>query len=69
MKRHLLCATLLLATRAFAGEPVFDMHVHLRDYEASLLKYESEVRADGIELSSIGVMWFGGEHQAPDQRL
>ncbi|HEX6396272.1 MAG TPA: amidohydrolase family protein [Steroidobacteraceae bacterium] len=65
MKRTLLCATLLLATRAFAAEPVFDMHVHLRDYETSLLKYESEVRADGIELSAIGVMWFGGEHQAP----
>ena len=65
MKRALICATLLLATRAFAAEPVFDMHVHLRDYETSLLKYESEVRDSGIQLSSIGVMWFGGEHQAP----
>jgi predicted TIM-barrel fold metal-dependent hydrolase len=55
----------MLATRAFAGEPVFDTHVHLRDYETSLLKYESEVKNDGIELAGAGVMWFGGEHQAP----
>jgi len=40
------------------------VHVHLRDYETSLLKYESEARESGLQLSSIGVMWFGGEHQA-----
>lgn len=64
MKKALTCAALLLATSAFAAEPVFDMHVHLRDYETSLLKYESEVKESGLQLSSIGVMWFGGEHQA-----
>lgn len=64
MKKALTCAALLLATSTFAAEPVFDMHVHLRDYETSLLKYESEVKESGLQLSSIGVMWFGGEHQA-----
>ena len=65
MKRALTCAVLLLSTRTFAAEPVFDMHVHLRDYENSLLKYESEVKESGLQLSAVGVMWFGGEHQAP----
>jgi predicted TIM-barrel fold metal-dependent hydrolase len=69
MKKSLTCAALLLATRSFAAEPVFDMHVHLRDYETSLLKYESEVKESGLQLSSIGVMWFGGEHQAPAGNL
>lgn len=64
MKNSLICAVLLFATRAFAAEPVFDMHVHLRDYENSLLKYESEVKDSGLQLSSIGVMWFGGPNQA-----
>jgi predicted TIM-barrel fold metal-dependent hydrolase len=65
MKRALICAGLLLATRTFAAEAVFDTHVHLRNYEASLLEYESEARAAGIPIASLGVMWFGGEYQAP----
>lgn len=63
MKILPICAV-LFAARAFAAEPVFDMHVHLRDYESSLLKYEAEVKDAGIPLAAIGVMWFGGEHQA-----
>ena len=59
-----ICVGAFLSTLACAGEPVFDMHVHLRDYETSLLKYEAEVRNAGIELAGIGVMWFGGPHQA-----
>lgn len=59
-----ICAALLWVTAAFPADPVFDVHVHLRDYETSLRKYESEAREAGIQLSSIGVMWFGGEHQA-----
>jgi predicted TIM-barrel fold metal-dependent hydrolase len=65
MKQVMIFAVLLLSTRALAADPVFDVHVHLRDYETSLKKYESEARDAGIDLSSIGVMWFGGEHQAP----
>jgi uncharacterized protein len=64
MKKSLVCIALLLATRAFAAEPVFDMHVHLRDYETSLLEYEAGVKKSGIQLSAIGVMWFGGPNQA-----
>jgi predicted TIM-barrel fold metal-dependent hydrolase len=65
MKSPLIAAVLLFAITSFAGEPVFDSHVHLRDYETSLLAYESEVKEAGITLAGAGVMWFGGEHQAP----
>lgn len=60
-----LALTLLLTTLAQSGEPVFDSHVHLRDGEASLLKFEAEVKASGIDLAGVGAMWFGGPHQAP----
>ena len=64
MKHYRLFALCLLSTLASAGEPVFDSHVHLRDGEASLLKFEAEVRAAGIDLAGVGAMWFGGPHQA-----
>src|SRR3546814_1953903 len=54
----------LWAGAAAAAGPVFDVHVHLRDGETSLLAYEAEVEAAGIELSGLGAMWFGGPHQA-----
>jgi predicted TIM-barrel fold metal-dependent hydrolase len=47
-----------------AAEPVFDVHVHLRDYETSLKEYEADVAASSLELAGIGAMWFGGPHQA-----
>ncbi|MFC5570175.1 amidohydrolase family protein [Lysobacter yangpyeongensis] len=47
-----------------AGEPVFDVHVHLRDGEASLREYRKDVTASGIELAGLAAMWFGGPHQA-----
>lgn len=55
---------LLLTAGAWAGEPVFDVHVHLRDGETSLRKFQAEAKDAGIELSGIGAMWFGGPHQA-----
>lgn len=69
--RHLLALILCLftATSARAADPVFDIHVHLRDGESSLLQYRDEVRAAGLELSGIGVMWFGGPHQARQGEL
>src|SRR4051812_12252156 len=54
----------LYTTLAAGGEPVFDSHVHLRESETSLLKYEAEVRDDGIDLVGLGAMWFGGPNQA-----
>jgi predicted TIM-barrel fold metal-dependent hydrolase len=63
--RLLVLATSLSAAGvAESSGPVFDMHVHLRDGEASLQKFETEARKDGLELSGIGAMWFGGPHQA-----
>src|SRR4051794_13391211 len=64
MKHYRLLLLSLMATLASAGEPVFDSHVHLREGEVSLLKFEAEVRQAGIELAGVGAMWFGGEHQA-----
>jgi predicted TIM-barrel fold metal-dependent hydrolase len=65
MKTPWTCAALLLTTSAWGADPVFDTHVHLREGEASLQKYEAEVRKSGIDLAGIGAMWFGGPHQAP----
>jgi predicted TIM-barrel fold metal-dependent hydrolase len=63
--KTLTCAALLLLTSsAWAAEPIFDTHVHLREGETSLAKYEAEARNSGIELAGIGAMWFGGPHQA-----
>jgi predicted TIM-barrel fold metal-dependent hydrolase len=55
----------LFAPLAWAGGPVFDSHVHLREGETSLLEYEAEVKQAGLELAGLAVMWFGGPHQAP----
>lgn len=68
MKRQgfvVLASFLLLTGLTHAAGPVFDVHVHLRDYDSSLQKFESEAKSSGIELSGIGAMWFGGPHQAP----
>ena len=59
-----LSLALLLTGVAHSGEPVFDSHVHLRERETSLQKFEAEVRTSGIELAGVGAMWFGGPHQA-----
>ena len=55
----------LFTSLACAAEPVFDTHVHLRDFEPSLLKFKAEAKAAGIEVAGVGAMWFGGPHQAP----
>jgi predicted TIM-barrel fold metal-dependent hydrolase len=55
---------LLSTTLAWAGDPVFDVHVHLREGETSLRKFEAEARDAGIELAGLGAMWFGGPNQA-----
>lgn len=54
---------------AVAGEPVFDVHVHLRESETSLRAYEADAKAAGIELVGLGAMWFGGPHQARRGKL
>jgi len=64
-----LYALLLLTPLAWAGGPVFDSHVHLREGETSLREYEAEVHKAGIELAGIAAMWFGGPHQAPAGNL
>jgi predicted TIM-barrel fold metal-dependent hydrolase len=65
MRKSWIHALLLLAPAAWAGGPVFDSHVHLREGETSLKEFETEVRKAGIDLAGAAVMWFGGPHQAP----
>jgi predicted TIM-barrel fold metal-dependent hydrolase len=60
----LLLYIFLFTGAATAKDPVFDVHVHLRDGETSLAAYKADVRKAGLELSGLGAMWFGGPHQA-----
>jgi uncharacterized protein len=64
MRTAWLLAAFCVAAPVISGEPVFDSHVHLREGEASLLKFEAEVKAAGIDLAGLGAMWFGGPNQA-----
>ena len=60
MKSGLMLAVLLLCAGVAAGEQkIFDVHVHLRDGEASLQKYYADVSAAKIAKPAIGAMWFG----------
>jgi predicted TIM-barrel fold metal-dependent hydrolase len=64
---------LLACQAASAQEParqparasVFDIHVHLREGEASLGEYKADVESAGLQVSGLGAMWFGGPQQAP----
>ncbi|PPJ42517.1 MULTISPECIES: amidohydrolase family protein [unclassified Pseudoxanthomonas] len=69
MLRALVLSLCLMSPVALAAGPVFDVHVHLRDGETSLRQYRDDVRAAALELSGIGVMWFGGPHQARQGEL
>ncbi len=65
LRNCVLAAALLLATpiqTAAAG--IFDVHVHLWNGEESLRTYEEQLKRDNLEVSGIGVMWFGGPNQA-----
>jgi uncharacterized protein len=72
MKRSLAILCLLLSFVAAAEEvkdssakpAVFDIHVHLREGEASLREYQADVASSGIEVAGLGAMWFGGSYQA-----
>lgn len=44
--------------------PVFDVHVHLWKGEAPLQLYYAGAQADGVEVTGLGAMWFGGINQA-----
>lgn len=54
----------LVSHAALAAEPVFDVHVHLRDGETSLREFQAKAESARIELAGFGAMWFGGPNQA-----
>jgi uncharacterized protein len=62
--RFLPTLILLASSAASAQAPVFDVHVHLREGQASLDAYEAQAKADGREVEGLGAMWFGGPYQA-----
>lgn len=73
MTRVLVAALSLLLSQLAAAEDVdqasakprvFDIHVHLRQGEASLREYEADVASAGINSTGLAAMWFGGPHQA-----
>ena len=64
MTRVLLFLCCSMSFVASAAEPVFDVHVHLHDGEASLRKYRADVAETGVATHGIAAMWFGGPNQA-----
>lgn len=64
MLRIWMLLLMALPATAVAQQPVFDIHVHLRNGEASIRDYEAQLRSDGVEATGFGGMWFGGPNQA-----
>lgn len=62
--RLVIFALLLIASTARAQTPLFDLHVHLWDGEASIREYEKQVKDAGQEIAGFGAMWFGGPNMA-----
>ena len=70
MRIVLIVAALLLpCTPLRAGEPVFDVHVHLHKGEQSLRSYEAQLKAANVEPSGYAAMWFGGPNHAPQGNI
>lgn len=66
MRSVLFAVALLLPCDVALGqERIFDSHVHLYDGEASIRKYEDQLKAAHISIAGFGAMWFGGPNQAP----
>jgi uncharacterized protein len=55
---------LVISPAATAQDAVFDVHVHLRNGEASVEEYEAKLEPAKFQLAGFGAMWFGGPHQA-----
>jgi uncharacterized protein len=50
---------------ATAQEPIFDLHVHLRNGAQSIAEYEAQAASAKRQITAFGGMWFGGPNQAP----
>jgi len=55
---------LFLSHPSAAQDPVFDLHVHLRNGAESIEEYEAQVTSATRQVTAFGGMWFGGAHQA-----
>jgi predicted TIM-barrel fold metal-dependent hydrolase len=66
MKTISVLAALLLnlSYPAAAQDPVFDLHVHLRNGAESIDEYEAQVASAKRRVTTFGGMWFGGPQQA-----
>jgi uncharacterized protein len=61
---RLTAAMLLALPQMAAAQPAFDLHVHLRDGEASVRAYEARAKAAKRQVAGFGAMWFGGPQRA-----
>lgn len=62
----------MLPTEALLSQkpqPVFDVHVHLWNGQASLQAYEKQLRAAELEVNGLAAMWFGGPNQALEGQI
>lgn len=64
LARLIFLVLMAIASAARAETPIFDLHVHLWNGEASLREYEAQSKAAGKEATGLGAMWFGGPNQA-----
>jgi predicted TIM-barrel fold metal-dependent hydrolase len=62
--RTVAALLLVVPLGAAAQEPVFDLHVHLREGAASVDAYEAQVASAKRHVTAFGAMWFGGPRQA-----
>jgi uncharacterized protein len=59
-----LLLLVLLSHPSSAQEPIFDLHVHLRNGAESIAEYETQVTSAKRQVTAFSGMWFGGPHQA-----
>src|SRR5262245_33490138 len=64
MKIPVAAVLLFLSRPSAAQDPVFDLHVHLRNGAESIEEYEAQVTSAKRQVTTFGGMWFGGPQQA-----
>lgn len=64
LRSFIFLAAMLIVSAVRAQTPLFDLHVHLWNGDASLREYEAQLKTSGQEVAGFGAMWFGGPNQA-----
>lgn len=71
MRLLVFAAAMMLPGEALLaeGRPIFDVHVHLWEGEASLQNYEEQLGAAKVEVNGLAAMWFGGPNQVAEGQV